>query len=331
MTPGELSGTVNIESWPLREPLQIKGYVFPNADVVTVTLSDGIHQGRGEAAGVYYRGETPEQMCRDIEAELASPGPLDRTTLASRLAPGGARNALDCALWDLAARQAGQPVWRLAGLAPPRPLRTTLTFGVSSVAATARAVAGARSAKALKLKLAGDEDDARRILAVRAERPDVWLAVDANQALDLAGLLELAGPLVDAGVAMVEQPLPIGEDYRLAGLDFPIPLAADESIQSSAYLSGLHGLYQVINIKLDKCGGLTEGLAMARVARNLGFKVMVGGMACTSLGLAPGFVLGQVCDIADLDAPTFLRTDRTPCAVYADGDVTCGPEVWGGG
>ena len=330
MTAPVLRGRVQAESWPFHEPFRIKGYEFPNAEVVTVTLSDGVHEGRGEAAGVYYRGETLAQMAGDIERVLREPGDLDRVSLARQLGPGGARNALDCALWELAARQQGQPVWRLADLRSPRPLRTTLTLGVDTIARTSQGARDAGWARALKLKLAGDGDDADRVRAVRAARPDVWLSVDANQALDLEDLLRLAGPLQDAGVAMVEQPLPVGEEFRLAGLDYPLPLAADESVQSTADLAALQGLFQVINIKLDKCGGLTEGLAMAGAARAMGFQVMAGTMISTSLGLAPGFVLGQVCDIVDLDAATFLRKDRDAAVQYKDGDIFCGPDVWGG-
>jgi len=261
--------------------------------------------------------------------QVLAEGDLDRAALPERLPPGGARNALDCALWDLEARRAGEPVWRLAGLPQPRPLRTTCTIGVAAPEAMGRRAVTLSAARALKLKLNGDGQDAQRIRAVRAARPDVWLGVDANHGFDLPGLAGLAATLVDCDVRLVEQPLTVGQEDELRELGFPVPLCADESVQSGADLEALVGRFQVINIKLDKCGGLTEGLAMVERARALGFKVMVGNMTCTSLGCAPAFLLAQVCDLADLDGPMFLRADRAEAVRYRDGDIHCEPDVWG--
>jgi L-alanine-DL-glutamate epimerase-like enolase superfamily enzyme len=185
------------------------------------------------------------------------------------------------------------------------------------------------AARSLKLKLIGDGGDADRVRAVRAVRPDVWLGVDANQGLDRKKLEDLMPALVEAGVSLIEQPVPIGADSLLDGLNAPIPIAADESAQTLADLAALRGRYDVINIKLDKCGGLTEGLAIARAARNFGLQVMVGNMVGTSLGMAPSFVVGQLCDIVDLDGPLLLARDRHRAVVYADGRIDCPPGIWG--
>jgi len=328
---GKLAWSVRQESWQLREPFHIKNYVFTHGDVVTVTLEDGDATGQGEAAGVYYRDETPAGMAAEIERTLTANPALDRDSLQQLLPPGGARYALDSALWALEAKRRKIPVWRLAGVGEPKPVRTTFTLGVDSVERTAAAATASVRARALKLKLAGDGDDAARIHAVRAARPDVWIGVDANQALDRAALLDLIPACVDCGVGLIEQPLPVGHEEDLRGLSLPIPLAADESFQSLADLDRIAGLFQVVNIKLDKCGGLTEALKIATEAERLGIGVMAGTMITTSLGLAPAFVLAQRCDIADLDGPTFLAEDRSPPAHYADGDVVVPMALWGGG
>jgi L-alanine-DL-glutamate epimerase-like enolase superfamily enzyme len=214
-------------------------------------------------------------------------------------------------------------------MTPPRPLTTTFTIGADTPAAMARAALDYESASAIKLKLTGD-DPIGCVRAVRAARPDVWLGVDANQGLTRASLERMLPALAEAGVELIEQPLPVGEDAALAGLGSPIAIAADESVQGLASLPALVTRYDVVNIKLDKCGGLTEGLAMAREARRLGLRVMVGCMSGTSLAMAPAFVLGQVCDLVDLDGPTFLSADRARPATYADGQIWCPEGLWGG-
>jgi L-alanine-DL-glutamate epimerase-like enolase superfamily enzyme len=184
-------------------------------------------------------------------------------------------------------------------------------------------------ARAIKLKLIGDGSDADRVGAVRAARPDVWLGVDANQGLDRPGLEALLPALVEAEVALLEQPVPVGADASLDGLASPIPIAADESAQTLADLETLVGRYDVINIKLDKCGGLTEALALAHAARDLGLSVMVGNMCGTSLAMAPAFVVGQLCDIVDLDGPLLLARDRHVAVSYKDGQIDCPRGLWG--
>jgi L-Ala-D/L-Glu epimerase / N-acetyl-D-glutamate racemase len=319
---------IDIESWPLKAPFHITGHTFTESQVIVATLTqDGI-AGRGEAAGVYYRGETAQSMARQLEAvrPLLEPG-LTREALRSLLPPGGARNALDCALWDLEARRSGLPAWRLAGLDEPKPLPTTHTIGADAPQTAARTAASYLGAPRLKLKLTGEGDEAR-LRAVRAARPDAWISVDANQAYDATSLHAILPALLDANVELIEQPVRVGSERQLAGFDSPIPLAADESVQSLADLPRAAGLFDVVNIKLDKCGGLTEALAMAAEIRRLGMKPMVGCMAGTSLAMAPACLAGARCDLVDLDAPLFLAQDREPAAVYDRGTVHC-PAGWG--
>jgi L-Ala-D/L-Glu epimerase len=321
---------VAAESWAYATPFRITNFVFTAAEVLLVTLRDGAHVGRGEASGVYYLGETPASMAAQIDAVRgAIEAGADREALRALLPPGGARNGLDAALWDLEAKRRGVPAWRIAGEAPSRALRTTFTVSAGPPEAVAEAARGFADARAIKLKLTED-DPAGCVRAVRAARPDVWLGVDANQGLNRRTLEALLPALVEARVALIEQPIPVGQDASLDGLQSPIDLAADESVLTLADLPRLVGRYDMVNIKLDKCGGLTEGLAMAREARRLGLKVMVGCMSGTSLAIAPAFVLGQLCDLVDLDSPVFLAEDRTPAAAYADGDIWCPDALWGG-
>lgn len=312
-------------------PFHITGYTFDAFEAVVVTLEADGMTGRGEGLGVYYRNDTPPRMLAQIEA-LRGPieAGLGREQLQQRLPAGGARNALDCALWDLEAKRRGLPVWQLAGQARPKPLVTTFTVGADEpevMAARARAYS---SARAIKLKLTDDECNVQRVQAVRAARPDVWLMVDANQGFTRDRFAQLLPALVAARVDVVEQPFPVGREDWLDGLDSPIRLAADESVQDRGDLRNLVGRVDIINIKLDKCGGLTEALAIVAEARKLGFALMVGNMSGTSLAMAPAFVVGQACDVVDLDGPTFLVSDCTPSASYAGGLIWCDDALWGG-
>lgn len=319
---------IDIERWPLKTPFRITGYTITQSDVIVVTLTEGGASGRGEAAGVYYRGENPQSMVRQLEAvrPLLERG-MTRDALQSLLPPGGARNAVDCALWDLEARRSGIPAWQIAGLEASEPLATTYTVGADTAEAMARTAASYRGAPRLKLKLTG-EDDVARLRAVRAARPDAWIGVDANQAYDAVALRGLLPALLEADVQLIEQPVRVGCERELAGFDSPIPLAADESVQSMRDLPEAAGLFDVINIKLDKCGGLTEALAMVAEIRRLGMKPMVGCMEGTALAMAPACIAGARCDLVDLDAPIFLEQDRRPPVVYNQGTVFC-PDGWG--
>lgn len=330
---GRLSVEVATESLRLAQPFRISGHVFESSEVVVVTLRDGALEGRGEGGGVYYLGDDVAHMLAQLEAARSAieAGP-SREELRAIMPPGGARNAVDCALWELEAARAGRPAWALAGQGEPRPLRTTFTLGADDPEAMAEGARRYAQARSIKVKLTGDLDlDIARVRAIRAARPDVWLGVDGNQGF-VAGQLD---PLVKAlsleRVSLLEQPLARGREADLQGYESLIPIAGDESLVSLEDLPGAVGRFDIVNIKLDKCGGLTEGLMMAAEARRLGLGVMVGNMVGTSLAMAPAFVLGQQCDIVDLDGPTFLARDRRPSVAYADGDVWAGPEVWGSG
>ncbi|MEN3748410.1 dipeptide epimerase [Sphingomonas sp. HF-S3] len=332
MTPNPaLSLDVMVETFPLAKPFRISGHVFTEAPVVVVTLSDGVHQGRGEAAGVYYLDDDVPAMVTAIEnvRESVEAG-LTRDDLQGLLPAGGARNAIDCALWELEARRSGVPVWQAAGVPEPCPLRTTFTLGADDPEVMAQGARDFAQARALKLKLTGDLDlDLARVKAVRAARPECWIGVDANQGFAIDQLDRLVAGLLDAGVKLLEQPLARGREADLDGYRSAIPIAADESVLTLADVDGLVGRFDVVNIKLDKCGGLTEALAIARRARELGLGVMVGNMVSTSLSMAPAFVVGQLCDIVDLDGPIFLAADRQPAIRYANGDAWCGEDIWG--
>jgi L-alanine-DL-glutamate epimerase-like enolase superfamily enzyme len=320
-----------VETHRLAAPFRISGYVFEASELVVVELSDGRHRGRGEASGVYYLGDEAPQIVEQLEAnrpaiEVCS----TREELLQLLPPGGARNAVDCAFWELEADRTGIAAYRLAGIEAPRPLVTTFTLGADEPSVMAQGARNYADAKAIKIKLTGSlELDVERVRAIREARPDVWLGVDANQGFDRSALPALVQSMARQNVSLIEQPLPRGREADLEGFESPIPIAADESVLSLADVPGLVGRFQVVNIKLDKCGGLTEALLMAREARRLGLGVMVGNMVGTSLAMAPAFILGQFCDYVDLDGPTFLKEDRTPSVQYQNGEIWCPDEVWG--
>lgn len=322
---------VEIERLRLRSPFRISGYTFNDVPVAVVTLRSERAFGRGEAAGVYYLNDTPEQIVRTLEAHRSAiEGGIDREQLRQLLPLGGARNAVDCALWDLESKHSGKHVWERCGLDQVGPRITTFTLSADEPAAVMRAAQALPHAQALKLKLDGDvEMDKERVRVVRKLRPDAWIGVDANQGYTLKSLTSIMPTFVEMGVKLVEQPLPRGREAELEGFNSPLPLAADESVQGVAEVPGLVGRFQVVNIKLDKCGGLTEGLAMVREARRLGLQVMVGNMMGSSLSMAPSFVIAQFCDYVDLDGPVFLAEDRSPSVAYQDGRVHCSRGLWG--
>lgn len=331
MTAPRLALSVTQEPLPMAEPFTITGYTFTDMPVVVVRLDDGAARGEGEASGVYYLGDDVGVMAATIEAvrEEVEAG-VDREALRRLSPPCGARNALDCALWDLEAKRSGRPVWEMAGLERPRPLLTTFTLGAADPAVMAAKAAGYGQARALKLKLTGDAElDAARVTAVRQARPGVWLGIDGNQGFTPDSLEALMPALVATDTKLVEQPFARGREADLDGFKSPIPVAADESALGLSDVAGLVGRFDVVNIKLDKCGGLTEGLAMAAEARRLGLRVMVGNMVGTSLACAPAFLLGQLCDVVDLDGPMFITRDRTPAVAYVDGYVSYPDHGWG--
>lgn len=313
------------------EPFRISGYVFEAMPSILAQVRDGEYVGRGEAAGVYYLGDDQDHMLAGVEsvAEEIQAG-ATRAELQSMLPPCGARNALDCALWELDARSAGKPVWALAGVPQPRSLVTTFTLPADDAALITQKLGRFADAKAIKLKLDGDiDEDRERIAAVRSARPDVWLSVDANQGFardDLEALSRLAR---EFSIALIEQPVRRGDEAALDGWRPGVPVAADESILHLGELNEKAHMFDVINIKLDKCGGLTEALAMARAARALGKQVMVGNMGGSTLAMAPGFVLGQLCDFIDLDGPASLADDPLATQIYSRGEIFVPETIWG--
>ena len=313
-------------------PLRITGYVFEAMPSVVATIAASGETGRGEAAGVYYLGDDQDRMVAMIEeARPAIEQGIDRQQLQSLLPPGGARNALDCALWDLDAKRAGEPVWKLAGISDPRPLVTVFTLPADDPAVVADRLAKLDFAKAIKLKLDGVvEADRARLAAVRAARPGVWLSVDANQGYCEADLEALARMASDFSVSLIEQPVARGQEAILAGWKPGAPVAADESILDLIELRERAGAFDVINIKLDKCGGLTEALAIAREARAMGKQLMVGNMGGSTLAMAPGFIVAQLCDYVDLDGPHGLVDDPLAETIYSSGEVFVPESIWGG-
>ncbi|MCC6431303.1 MAG: dipeptide epimerase [Gemmatimonadaceae bacterium] len=323
-----LDVTVETESWELVEAFEIARGTLTALPVIVVTLRDADgHEGRAEAAGVDYDGETPASMMAEIERVQSALTAATRDgqvtshvlrALQTLLPPGGARNALDCALWDLRAKQTGVPAWRTAALASLTPLTTVFTLGLGSEADTRRKAREARHFPLLKLKC--DRDRHVDVVRwVREEHPHARIAVDANQSWTRELLERILPHLASLGVEMVEQPVPRGEDAALDGLRAPVPLAADESCTDRASVARLVEWYQYINIKLDKCGGLTEALAMGDQAIALGMQLMVGNMCGTSLGMAPAFLVGQRCGYVDLDGPLLQKHDREHAMVCVNG------------
>jgi L-alanine-DL-glutamate epimerase-like enolase superfamily enzyme len=323
--------SVQIERWPLASAFTISRGTKTEAVVVTVELGDGIHRGRGECVPYARYGETPDGIVAAIEAM----GPalrrgFDRAALQMAMPPGAARNALDCALWDINAKQSGRRAHELAGIAAPAPLITAYTISLASPAAMAEATERAASRPLLKVKLGGGDDDGKRIAAVRRAAPDAELIVDANEGWGDDDLARNLAACAEAGVTLVEQPLPEGSDTLLARIKRPIAVCADESVRDRASLDALKGKYDAINIKLDKTGGLTEALALVAEAERRGFAIMVGCMVATSLAMAPAMLVAQRASVLDLDGPLLLAKDR-PDGLRYNGSAIDPPEpaLWG--
>jgi L-alanine-DL-glutamate epimerase-like enolase superfamily enzyme len=298
------------ESWPLRGVFAISRGARTQSEVVVAEVRQGDIVGRGECVPYPRYGESVAGVVSAIEqlAEPVAQG-LDHTGLEARLQAGAARNALDCALWDLAAKARRQPVHELAGLPAPRPVVTAFTISLGTPDAMATHAAEARAYPLLKLKLGGD-GDLERVRAVRAAVPDTRLMVDANEAWTSAQLPDYLAAMADLGVELVEQPLHAGEDTALGEVEHPVPICADESCHTSADVPRLVGRYDVVNIKLDKAGGLTEAMRVATAAHANGLRVMVGTMMGTSLLMAPAMLLASTADWVDLDGPLWLARDR---------------------
>ncbi len=325
--------TVHSESWPIRGTFTISRGSKTTADVVVVELSDsapGGASGRGEAVPYARYGETMQSVIDQIES-LHGPlaEGLDRAGLQALLPAGAARNAVDLAFWDLESKRSGKRHWELAGLPAPGPVTTAYTLSLDSVENMRRKAAENATRPLLKLKLAGPED-LDRVAAVRAAASDPRIIVDANEGWTVAQYSALAPKLKELGVEMIEQPLPAGDDAALAGIERPVPVCADESCHDLATLAGLEGRYDMINIKLDKTGGLTEALKLKAAAEEAGFGIMVGCMLATSLAMAPGVLLAQGVPVVDLDGPLLLAEDRDPALVIEDSLVyPPEPTLWG--
>ena len=323
-----LRATASIESWPIAGEFTIARGSKKTADVVVATVVDGDAQGRGECVPYGRYSESVEQVANEIESARI---PFDRDELMRGLPAGAARNAIDCALWELDARRQGRRVWE--GLDVPRPTNVVTAFTLSLASPANMAEEAERNAHLplLKAKL-GDRDgrDAERLRAVRKAAPDCRLIVDVNEGWDAEMLASVAPVAADLGVELIEQPLPADADAILASYDAPVPLGADESIRDGSELARLAGRYQIVNIKLDKTGGLTRGIEVVQEARRLGFEVMLGCMVATSLAMAPALMLAGHARFVDLDGPLLLARDRPNGLHYNDGMVSM-PDagLWG--
>jgi L-alanine-DL-glutamate epimerase-like enolase superfamily enzyme len=311
--------SVQIERWPLANAFTISRGSKTEAVVVTVKLGDGTYRGRGECVPYPRYHESPEGVVAVIEAmRPALARGLDRTALQSAMPAGAARNALDCAFWDLEAKRSGRRAYELAGLAQPKPLVTAYTISLGAPEAMAEAAARAADRPLLKVKL-GLGDDRERIAAVRRAAPQAELIVDANEGWTEDNLVQNLAACARAGVTLIEQPLPEGRDDALARIKRPIPVCADESVHDRASLAALGEKYDAINVKLDKAGGLTEALALAAEAEKRGFALMVGCMVATSLAMAPAMLVAQRSSVVDLDGPLLLAKDRLDGLRYVGG------------
>jgi L-alanine-DL-glutamate epimerase-like enolase superfamily enzyme len=323
--------TVRIERWPLQRAFTISRGSKTEAVVVVAELECGGYHGRGETVPYLRYGETPEGVVAAIEAMGAAlRAGLDRIRLQTAMPSGAARNALDCAFWDLEAKQARRRVHDLAALPAPKPVVTAYTVSLDTPGAMAAAAAAAASRPLLKVKLGGGGDDTERIAAVRRAAPEAELIVDANEGWHNDNLERNLDACAQAGVTLIEQPLPQGQDAALARVRRPIPVCADESVHDRESLDAISGKYDAINVKLDKAGGLTEALALAAEAERRGFAIMVGSMVATSLAIAPAMLVAQRARVVDLDGPLLLAEDR-PHRLRYEGSVVypAEPALWG--
>jgi L-alanine-DL-glutamate epimerase-like enolase superfamily enzyme len=352
------------EIWPLRQVFRISRGSRTEANVVVVSLRDGEHIGRGEGAPIKRYNQSIESVLAQIEP-IKREKDLDRNRLQQLLPPGAARNALDCALWDLEAKQSGKRVWELPDFAnahcsgrpagdahawrPPserygatgseaatanriqlHQVETSFTISLDTPDAMSAAATAHPSAPILKLKLGGDDLDLPRVESVRTAAPNARLIIDANESWSVDHYRRIVPRLKKIGIELIEQPFPADADEVLENLDHPIPVCADESCHTTADLPRLTKRYDAINVKLDKTGGLTEALCLCARARESGFKLLIGCMVCTSLGIAPARLLAAAAEWVDLDGPLLLARDREHPIPYTDGQIGIPPrELWG--
>lgn len=300
------------ESWPLRGTFRISRGAKQSAEVITVSLTEGGARGQGEGTPYARYGESLESVSTQIEAARpAIEGGIGREALLAEMPPGAARNAVDCALWDLEAKRAGCRAWELAGLPPPEGLETAFSLSLDTPERMAEAARTMAGWPVLKLKLAG-EDDVERVAAVRAAAPSARLIVDANEGWTEEMFAPLSSALAGLGVELIEQPLPADADWRLGELEHPVPVCADEACHTAADVAGLLGRYELVNVKLDKTGGLTAALDLVTVAKAAGLRLMVGCMVSSSLSMAPAMLVASQAEFVDLDGPLLLTRDREP-------------------
>ncbi len=316
-------------SSPLGRSFSISRGSKLSAETIVVTLEQDGKRGRGECVPYGRYGESVASVAAEIEAlQVKIKSGLDRVALQEEMSPGAARCAVDCAFWDLEAKLSGQPVWQLAGLPEPQPLQTAVTIVLDSAEEMARA-AKMTDGRLLKLKLGGREDMSR-VEAVHAARPDARLILDANEALDGGVFPDIVMRSAKLGVVLIEQPFPAGDDALLMRRPPEVAICADESAHTSRDVQDLARRYDVVNVRLDKTGGLTEGLAMVREAKTAGMGVMVGCMVAGSISMAPAVLLGGLADAVDLDGPLWLAKDVPHGLKYLDGHVyPPKPELWG--
>ena len=314
------------EIWPLKQAFRIARGTRTEARVVVVTVSDGQYTGRGEAVPLARYGQSAASVLAQIKSLKSTPS-LDRQQIQKLVPAGAARNALDCALWDLEAKVSGKRVWELANIAIVHEVETSLTISLdtpekmASAASPAAFAQGYGVPRILKLKLGGDDLDLPRVEAVREAAPAARLLIDANESWSPSHYRENVQALNGLGVELIEQPFPANADEILENLDHPVPVCADESCHTSVDLLRLSNRYEVLNVKLDKTGGLTEALLLSERARKAGFKLLIGCMVCTSLGIAPARLLASATDYVDLDGPLLLADDRHHRLAYENGRI----------
>jgi L-alanine-DL-glutamate epimerase-like enolase superfamily enzyme len=308
------------EIWRLKQPFRISRGSRTEARVVVVTVSDGEHTGRGEAVPIARYNQTPASALAQIES-LKTEKDLDRSKAQRLLPPGAARNALDCALWDLEAKRAGKRVWELANIPIVPEVETSFTIGLDTPEKMASGAKMNATAPLLKLKLGGDKLDLSRVQAVRKAAPAARLLIDANESWSPSLYREIVPALEGLRVELIEQPFPASSDNVLENLDRPIPVCADESCHTTGDLPRLTDRYEMINVKLDKTGGLTEALRLCECARESGFKLLIGCMVGTSLGMAPARLLASAAEYVDLDGPLLLAGDCLHPLLYKNGSI----------
>ncbi len=334
MPTSPLSIDAHEEIWPLRQPFRISRGTRTEAQIVALTVSDGEHIGRGESVPLARYNQSVASVLVQIES-IQGDKNLNRQGLQDLLPAGAARNALDCALWDLEAEIFGKRAWELANIPVVPEVETSFTISLDTpekmgAAASAAAFEGFGVPGILKLKLGGDDPDLARVAAVRKAAPAVRLLIDANESWSPEHYRQIVPGLKQLGVELIEQPFPAHDDEVLEVLGHPIPVCADESCHTTVDLSRLTNRYEVINVKLDKTGGLTEALRLCERARNSGFKLLIGCMVCTSLGIAPARLLASFANWIDLDGPLLLARDRDHPVPYANGRIGISPrDLWG--